>query len=249
MWGWLGLAALCWAQLCSAGHNRLDPVPAAPDGVRLVSDSQMASAGLICWSGLTKWWWLWCIMRTYVCLAWLKGAECRCIICTCVFVLTTGYLNSWLYDHLYKSYYWLYWNSQLRAISSITVFICIIFPWCIAGHTQFDWLYKSLAYEFFQGFMLTSCPVLIWHCNKCLLLCKLVWLLCIWFELKFSSDLYRAKRYPIKLESKSAIYNGSNCFYIYLETSWEKESWCRALRIASCIDSLNNLFLVCFWVV
>ncbi|KAJ8629437.1 hypothetical protein MRB53_022760 [Persea americana] len=46
-----------------------------------------------------------------------------------------------------------------------------------------------------------------------------------------------AKRYPIKLENKkSPIYNGSNCFYIYLETSWEKESWCRALRIASCID-------------
>ncbi|XP_056167225.1 uncharacterized protein LOC115665086 isoform X2 [Syzygium oleosum] len=46
-----------------------------------------------------------------------------------------------------------------------------------------------------------------------------------------------AKRYPIKLESKSsAIYKGSKVFYIYLETSWEKESWCKALRLASCDD-------------
>ncbi|GMY12754.1 hypothetical protein FCV25MIE_07993 [Fagus crenata] len=44
-----------------------------------------------------------------------------------------------------------------------------------------------------------------------------------------------AKRFPIKLESKtSVIYNGSKTFYIYLETSWEKESWCKALRLASC---------------
>ncbi|GAV78925.1 DUF2404 domain-containing protein [Cephalotus follicularis] len=46
-----------------------------------------------------------------------------------------------------------------------------------------------------------------------------------------------AKRFPIKVESKtSLIYNGSRIFYIYLETSWEKESWCRALRLASCGD-------------
>ncbi|KAJ7975500.1 testis-expressed sequence 2 protein-like [Quillaja saponaria] len=44
-----------------------------------------------------------------------------------------------------------------------------------------------------------------------------------------------AKRFPIKLESKSSvIYNGSKTFYIYVETSWEKESWCKALRLASC---------------
>ncbi|KAJ7970114.1 testis-expressed sequence 2 protein-like [Quillaja saponaria] len=44
-----------------------------------------------------------------------------------------------------------------------------------------------------------------------------------------------AKRFPIKLESKSSvIYSGSRTFYIYLETSWEKESWCKALRVASC---------------
>jgi hypothetical protein len=37
------------------------------------------------------------------------------------------------------------------------------------------------------------------------------------------------------LESKtSVLYNGSKTLYIYLETSWEKESWCKALRLASC---------------
>ncbi|KAK6148144.1 hypothetical protein DH2020_019056 [Rehmannia glutinosa] len=46
-----------------------------------------------------------------------------------------------------------------------------------------------------------------------------------------------AKRYPIKVESKdSAIYKGYKIIYIYLETSWEKESWCKALRLASCDD-------------
>ncbi|XVF75006.1 hypothetical protein PTKIN_Ptkin13bG0154600 [Pterospermum kingtungense] len=46
-----------------------------------------------------------------------------------------------------------------------------------------------------------------------------------------------AKRFPIKVESKtSLIYNGSKIIYLYLETSWEKESWCKALRIASCED-------------
>lgn len=50
-------------------------------------------------------------------------------------------------------------------------------------------------------------------------------------------DLCRAKRYPVKLESKnSVLYNGSKTCYIYLETSWEKESWCKALRLASCPD-------------
>lgn len=49
---------------------------------------------------------------------------------------------------------------------------------------------------------------------------------------------HRAKRFPIKLESKgSAIYHGSKILYIYLETSWEKESWCKALRLASCEDN------------
>ncbi|PRQ15749.1 putative PH domain-containing protein [Rosa chinensis] len=46
-----------------------------------------------------------------------------------------------------------------------------------------------------------------------------------------------AKRFPLKLENKTAIiYKGSKIFYIYLETSWEKESWCKALRSASCDD-------------
>ncbi|AAF97262.1 Strong similarity to a hypothetical protein T18K17.13 gi/6598861 from Arabidopsis thaliana BAC T18K17 gb/AC010556 and contains a PH PF/00169 domain [Arabidopsis thaliana] len=45
-----------------------------------------------------------------------------------------------------------------------------------------------------------------------------------------------AKRFPIKVESKisPALYKGNQVFYIYLETSWEKESWCKALRLASC---------------
>ncbi|XP_050203515.1 uncharacterized protein LOC126653623 [Mercurialis annua] len=47
-----------------------------------------------------------------------------------------------------------------------------------------------------------------------------------------------AKRFPIKLESKtSVIYNASKTVYLYLETSWEKESWCKALRLASCNDN------------
>ncbi|KAG9442027.1 hypothetical protein H6P81_017881 [Aristolochia fimbriata] len=46
-----------------------------------------------------------------------------------------------------------------------------------------------------------------------------------------------SKRYPIRVENKrSLIYNGSNTCYIYLETSWEKESWCKALRLASSVD-------------
>lgn len=48
---------------------------------------------------------------------------------------------------------------------------------------------------------------------------------------------FRAKRFPIRLENKvSAIYKESKTLYIYLETSWEKESWCRALRLGSCDD-------------
>ncbi|KAL8139851.1 hypothetical protein V2J09_005872 [Rumex salicifolius] len=43
-----------------------------------------------------------------------------------------------------------------------------------------------------------------------------------------------SKRYPIKIESKNVLYGGSKILYIYLETSWEKESWCKALRVASC---------------
>jgi hypothetical protein len=47
----------------------------------------------------------------------------------------------------------------------------------------------------------------------------------------------RAKRYPIKLESKDyEIYNGSKVCYLYTDTSWEKESWCKALRIAATAD-------------
>ncbi|XP_068647026.1 uncharacterized protein [Aristolochia californica] len=46
-----------------------------------------------------------------------------------------------------------------------------------------------------------------------------------------------SKRYPIRVENKrSVIYSGSNTCYIYLETSWEKESWCKALRLASSMD-------------
>ncbi|CAN6200409.1 unnamed protein product [Urochloa humidicola] len=46
-----------------------------------------------------------------------------------------------------------------------------------------------------------------------------------------------AKRYPIKLESKeSEICRGSKVCYVYADTSWEKESWCKALRLASTAD-------------
>ncbi|KAI3762219.1 hypothetical protein L1987_52644 [Smallanthus sonchifolius] len=46
-----------------------------------------------------------------------------------------------------------------------------------------------------------------------------------------------AKTHPIKVENKSsAIYHGSKLFYMYFETSCEKESWCKALRLASCDD-------------
>lgn len=45
------------------------------------------------------------------------------------------------------------------------------------------------------------------------------------------------KRYPIKVESNSrTLFGGSKILYIYLETCWDKESWCKALRVASCDD-------------
>ncbi|KAL2334409.1 hypothetical protein Fmac_015622 [Flemingia macrophylla] len=44
-----------------------------------------------------------------------------------------------------------------------------------------------------------------------------------------------AKKFPIKVEAKtSVIYHGSKTFYMYLETSCEKEAWCKVLRLASC---------------
>ncbi|PKA46431.1 hypothetical protein AXF42_Ash012563 [Apostasia shenzhenica] len=47
-----------------------------------------------------------------------------------------------------------------------------------------------------------------------------------------------SKRFPIKLESTcSTIYNRSKTCYLYLESAWEKESWCKALRIASSQDN------------
>lgn len=60
------------------------------------------------------------------------------------------------------------------------------------------------------------------------------------FDCSFAFSIFylflRAKRFPIKVESKisPALYKGNQVFYIYLETSWEKESWCKALRIAAC---------------
>ncbi|XP_058779343.1 uncharacterized protein LOC131653268 isoform X1 [Vicia villosa] len=46
-----------------------------------------------------------------------------------------------------------------------------------------------------------------------------------------------AKKFPIKVENKtSMIYHGSKTLYIYVETSSEKEAWCKALRMASCND-------------
>lgn len=39
------------------------------------------------------------------------------------------------------------------------------------------------------------------------------------------------------MENKeTTLYKGSTTFYVYLETSWEKESWCKALRLASFDD-------------
>lgn len=63
---------------------------------------------------------------------------------------------------------------------------------------------------------------------------RIVYIHCI---LDYYFTCYRVKRYPIKLENKtSVIYNRSNTLHIYLETSWEKESWCKVLRLASSDD-------------
>ncbi|KAH0456944.1 hypothetical protein IEQ34_014851 [Dendrobium chrysotoxum] len=44
--------------------------------------------------------------------------------------------------------------------------------------------------------------------------------------------------YPIRLESKSStVYDGSKTCYLYFDTAWEKESWCKALRLASSRDN------------
>ncbi|KAK7391826.1 hypothetical protein VNO78_20249 [Psophocarpus tetragonolobus] len=44
-----------------------------------------------------------------------------------------------------------------------------------------------------------------------------------------------AKKFPIKVENTtSVLYNGSKTIFIYLDTSWEKEAWCKALYLASC---------------
>ncbi|CAN6215511.1 unnamed protein product [Urochloa humidicola] len=52
-----------------------------------------------------------------------------------------------------------------------------------------------------------------------------------------------AKRYPIKLESKeSENCRGSKVCYVYADTSWEKESWCKALRLASTTDEDKRKF-------
>lgn len=43
-----------------------------------------------------------------------------------------------------------------------------------------------------------------------------------------------ARRYPIKLENQNRVLGyGSRVCFIYLETAWEKEAWCKALRLAS----------------
>lgn len=52
------------------------------------------------------------------------------------------------------------------------------------------------------------------------------------------------KRFPLKLESRtSVIYNESKTIFIFLETSWEKESWCKALRLASRVDKEGLLWV------
>ncbi|RDX92182.1 Testis-expressed protein 2 [Mucuna pruriens] len=54
-------------------------------------------------------------------------------------------------------------------------------------------------------------------------------------ELKGCSVQAVAKKFPIKVENTtSVIYNTSKTIYIYLDTSWEKEAWCKALYLASC---------------
>ncbi|KAF8769053.1 hypothetical protein HU200_006976 [Digitaria exilis] len=52
-----------------------------------------------------------------------------------------------------------------------------------------------------------------------------------------------AKRYPIKLERKeSQISKGGKVCYVYAPTSWEKESWCKALRLAATTDKDKHQF-------
>lgn len=52
-----------------------------------------------------------------------------------------------------------------------------------------------------------------------------------------NSFFFRSKRYPIKLESKGPeIWKRTKVCYLYVDTSWEKESWCKALRLASSTD-------------
>lgn len=54
---------------------------------------------------------------------------------------------------------------------------------------------------------------------------------------------FRAKRYPIKLERKeSQISKGGKVCYVYAPTSWEKESWCKALRLAATTDKDKHQF-------
>ncbi|XP_059064529.1 uncharacterized protein LOC131064376 [Cryptomeria japonica] len=46
-----------------------------------------------------------------------------------------------------------------------------------------------------------------------------------------------AKRYPIKMENKNRVLvNRSKVCFFYLETAWEKEAWCKVLRLASRTD-------------
>ena len=39
---------------------------------------------------------------------------------------------------------------------------------------------------------------------------------------------------------ESEIYNGSKVCFLYAETSWEKESWCKALRLAATADKKKS---------
>ncbi|KAK3034037.1 hypothetical protein RJ639_032959, partial [Escallonia herrerae] len=72
--------------------------------------------------------------------------------------------------------------------------------------------------------------------RKCVGTWKVVWIE-IMEVISVSPTNGWAKRYPIKVESKTSVnYHASKTLYIFLETSWEKESWCKALRLASCDD-------------
>ncbi|XLS58386.1 hypothetical protein HN51_008141 [Arachis hypogaea] len=68
------------------------------------------------------------------------------------------------------------------------------------------------------------------------LLCTLAYLLRKYGASRsfFYVGFCRVKRYSIKVENnKSVVYHGSKLLYIYLETSWEKEAWCKSLHMAS----------------